>query len=158
MNKGFEFQLNRGQRVEDIVQQHLESRGHKVINKTAEAAYQSKDTDFIVDNGQERTTLEVKLDNSMMKTGNIVFEVCKQYGTKINQGWLSKCEAQYMCKYSTASRKGIIFDYQAVCSLLEQYGTKRTFYDYQDGSMDTIILLPLSVVREKNLVYYEWSE
>ena len=98
-------------------------------------------------NGNQETTLEVKLDNSFNKTDNLFIE---NYSIQYNEkklGWLHYCNANYICFYDTKYKNGIIVDFSIVKSLLDKYAIEKIFYDYQDDKERYCYLLPIVRVR-----------
>lgn len=158
MSAGFEKQNNIGIGVQEQVKAHLRQRGHYVIDVSKMPEYQKQDIDFIVrDKANNEITLEIKGDKSLYRTGNILFEKYKEYGDYRSNGWLYRCKAQYLCVVDMRQNKGIILDFSLVSSLLEKHGTERSFTDWQDGSTDTVVLLPISAARRYNAIVYEFN-
>ena len=70
MSYNFDFCLSVGATAEELVKEHLAARGHKITDVTQDKDYQTKDIDFLLDNGNEKTTLEVKSDSKISRNGN----------------------------------------------------------------------------------------
>lgn len=157
---GFQKQKTRGQEAEQIVKRHLESRGHAVQDVTDVPYYWNIDIDFIITNrdGTNSTTIEVKRDDNIFKTGNLFFEIGFEKETHYSEGWLNRCKAEYICFYDTLKRHGIIINFKRIKPLLSTFGRKITFWDREDQCYGEALLVPLSKVRYAGLVEYEWSE
>ena len=63
-----------GKQAEEAVKAHLEKRGITVIDVSNIKEYQKIDVDFLLRKGNQETTLEVKHDRKLHKTGNFFFE------------------------------------------------------------------------------------
>ena len=147
-----------GKTAEEQVKNHLENRGNIIIDVSEIEEYQEQDIDFIVKNGNQETTLEVKLDNSFNKTDNLFIE---DYSIKYDfkkLGWLNYCKADYICYYDTKMKNGIIVDFSIVKSLLDKYAYQKIFYDYQDDKERYCYLLPIGRARQHNAIVYEWID
>lgn len=146
-----------GLEVQEIVKKHLEKRGNKVVDVSQVKEYQKIDIDFIISKGTEQTTLEVKKDKSLYKTGNIFIECGFQRGNYYSAGWIKYCKADYICFFDTVQRKGIILDRNKLILLLEQ-GNVISYYDKMDKKQGKAVLLPLEVAYKNNAIAYEWQE
>ncbi len=154
----FEICKAQGVKVQELVKHHLENRGHTIIDVSEDAEYQCQDIDFIVENGEQRTTLEVKKDKSLFTTKNIFIEAGFRRDSYYTLGWLKKCKAEYICYYDTTRRKGIIVDFPLIKSLLEPYAERRCFYDKYDDKEGMAFLLPFGIAQEKGAVVYSWED
>lgn len=154
---GFQKMNSQGLAVQEIVKRHLESRGNKIVDVSQVKEYQKIDIDFLISKGNQQTTLEVKKDKSLFRTGNIFIECGFQRGDYYSPGWIKYCRADYICFYDTAQRKGIILDRAKLILLLEQ-GKVINFYDKIDNKSGKAILLPLDIAIKNNAVVYQWQE
>ena len=131
----FEKMNIQGLKVQEIVKKHLESRSIQVKDVSQDKDYQKRDIDFLLKKGNNFTTLEVKKDKSLYRTGNIFVECGFQRGQNYSRGWLQYCEADYICYYDTTAARGIIVDRAKLLSLLD-CGRVINFYDrYDDGNV-----------------------
>ena len=153
----FERMNKEGLAVQEIVKSHLEQSGITVIDVSQDKAYQKRDIDFILKKYPQETTLEVKKDKSLFRTGNIFVECGFQRGNYYSAGWVKYCEADYICYYDTTQRRGIIVDRYKLLSLLEQ-GKKKEYYDRIDGKRGIAILLPMKIARQNNAIVSEWHD
>jgi len=101
------------------------------------------------------TTLEVKKDKNLFRTRNIFVECGFQRGNYFSSGWLSYCEADYICYFDTAANRGVIVDREKLLHLLDK-GKVISFYDKTDDKMGKAVLVPLAVA--KSAIVYEWRE
>lgn len=92
----FIIQKNKGVSAQEIVKEYLTNRGNTIIDVSEDKEYQPKDIDFLVEKGGNRTTLEIKGD-MFSSTGNFYFEIGADRQTGYKPGWLSYCEAVYIC-------------------------------------------------------------
>lgn len=152
---GFDKLNKEGLAVQEIVKSHLESRGNRVVDVSQDKAYQKIDIDFLVYKNGKSTTLEVKKDKSLYRTGNIFIECGFQRGNYYSAGWIKYCQADYICYYDTTAAKGIIVDRVKLISLLEK-GKVIDFYDKIDDKQRKAILLPLYLA--KNAIIYNWED
>lgn len=157
---GFQKQKTRGQEAEQIVKRHLESRGHTIEDVTNIPYYWNIDIDFIITNKDtiNSTTLEVKRDDNIFKTGNLFFEIGFDKDTHYSEGWLEKCKAEYICFYDALKRQGIIVNFKRIKPILSSLGREITFWDREDQCYGNALLVPLSKARYAGVVAYEWSE
>lgn len=153
---GFDKMNKQGLAVQEIVKAHLESRGNKIIDVSQVKEYQKRDIDFIVSKDGKTTTLEVKKDKSLFRTGNIFIECGSYRGNYYSAGWIKYCDADYICYYDTTAAKGLILDRLILLSLLDQ-GKVIDYYDKLDDKQKKVILLPLSVAKSNNAIIYNWE-
>ena len=153
---GYFDRLNKeGIEVQEIVKSHLTQRHIKVVDVSQVKDYQRHDIDFILFKGDKSTTLEVKKDKSLFRTGNIFVECGSQRGIYYSAGWVKYCEADYICYYDTVAARGIIVDRLELLSLLDK-GTKIQYQDKFDDRLMTAILLPLDIAKKAGIIKYEW--
>lgn len=153
---GFDKMNKQGLAVQEIVKAHLESRGNKIVDVSQVKEYQKRDIDFIVSKDGKTTTLEVKKDKSLFRTGNIFIECGSYRGNYYSAGWIKYCDADYICYYDTTAAKGLILDRLILLSLLDQ-GKVIDYYDKLDDKQKKVILLPLSVAKSNNAIIYNWE-
>lgn len=151
----FEKMNQQGLKVQEIVKNHLETRGNILKDVSQDKDYQKKDIDFLVYKDGEMTTLEVKKDKSLYRTGNIFLECGAYRGDNYSAGWLFYCEADYIAIYDTTARKGIIVDRLQLLPLLEQ-GKIITYYDKIDDKNCKAVLLPMR--KAANAIIYKWED
>lgn len=153
---GYFDRLNKeGIEVQEIVKSHLTQRHIKVVDVSQVKDYQRHDIDFILFKGDKSTTLEVKKDKSLFRTGNIFVECGSYRGNYYSAGWVKYCEADYICYYDTVAARGIIVDRLELLSLLD-LGKIISYYDRQDDKNRKAVLFPLSLARKKGIIKYEW--
>ena len=151
----FETMNKQGLAVQEIVKSHLEDRGIEVVDVSQIKDYQKHDIDFILFKEGKSTTLEVKKDKSLFRTGNIFIECGFQRGNFYSAGWVKYCEADYICYYDTTAARGIIIDRLELLSLLDQ-GKVIDFYDKIDDKNCKAVLIPLLLARKKGIIKHEW--
>lgn len=154
----FNMCKKKGLAVQEIVKRHLEERGNKIIDVSEDGNYQKIDIDFIVERDGISTTLEVKTDKKLFSTLNFFIEIGADFQDYYQDGWLNRCEAEYICYYDTNAAKGIIVDYPTIKSLLEAHGMRIEFYDYLDDKVSYAYLLPYSVVKKHDGIIHIWKD
>ena len=147
-----------GKQAEEAVKAHLEKRGITVIDVSNIKEYQKIDVDFLLRKGNQETTLEVKHDRKLHKTGNFFFECGFFRGANYSAGWLKYCQAQYLCYYDTDTKHGYIIDFAETLPLLKQHAREVTFYDKADGKQGKALLLSVNKAKRLNLIKYEWED
>lgn len=84
--------LEAGKKGEQLVAAVLQQRGWRLEDVSNISTFQKKDTDFIITKDNITTTIEIKTDAQMSRTGNFFIEMCQ--GNK--KGWYYYCEAEYL--------------------------------------------------------------
>lgn len=74
---------------------YFQSNGWDIQDVTMNQKYWNKDIDFIVSNGSQSLTIEVKWDSRISSTGNMFIETLTDLD-KGKQGWFSFCQADYI--------------------------------------------------------------
>lgn len=150
----FELCLQIGKSAENYVADYLTAAGHIVEDVSYEAAYMSKDIDFLLYKNNKYTTLEVKSDSKINQTGNLFFEVGFDRTTGYYDGWFRKCEAAYICFCDTCGGKCYIvrFDKDTIAA----NAIPRRWINYTDNCYGDALLLPLPDARKLGLIEYEW--
>lgn len=156
MNYNFDFCLSIGATVEELVKEHLAARGHNIIDVTQDKEYQTKDIDFLLDNGNEKTTLEVKLDSKISRNGNFFFEEGFDRKSGFRKGWFRYCEADYICFYDSSIATGYILDFAKAREVVKEQGNQMHWFNNTDNCTGYAYLLPVGVARENDLIVYEW--
>ena len=91
----FKTDLERGKQGEQLVANTLSRRGWQITDLRNSAEYQKKDIDFIVSKDTIETTIEIKHDARINKTGNMYIEIESNDRTS-RKGWFYYCEAEYL--------------------------------------------------------------
>ena len=154
MNK-FNKSLAIGKAIENYVASYLTGKGHLVDNKSDDAAYQSKDIDFILYKNGNTTTLEVKADSRLHDTHNFFFEVGFNRDTGYYDGWFRKCAAAYICFVDYICGKAYIIDFNK--DIIAANATSKRWVNYYDECIGDALLLNIDKARELNLISYEWT-
>lgn len=131
------------------------NRGLELIDVRDNPYYQTMDIDYLmVDKDGNKSTLEVKADKNMGDTGNLFIEMYSDRDVVRKPGWFETTQAEYLCFYDTANRKGYIISHAIIASLLDEYKIpEQEMYDYEDNKHRGYKLLPMYRVTDKNIVY-----
>ena len=84
-----------GRDGERLFAQLLREQGVNVTDVSGNCLYWDKDIDFIIDNGKDERTVEVKNDSRIYKTGNMYIETSNPR-SKGGKGWFLFCQADYL--------------------------------------------------------------
>lgn len=96
--RNFNSTKSSGDYGEELLKKYILHKGFQVIDRADDAEYRAKDIDFeFSKNGVNWRSVEVKTDNRMAQTGNIVVEVAMYRQSGKRDGWLYYCEADYLC-------------------------------------------------------------
>ena len=155
---GFQQQKSKGKQAEQIVKEHLQSRGITVVDVAEVPDYQKIDIDFLIKKNGKTAGLEVKADYRINKTGNFFFEAGAQRSDYVSTGWLFKCKADYVCIYDMVKRHGYILDFPLTCSLLEEHGEIKVFYDNLDNKVSKAYVFRIDLARKYKTIVYEWQD
>ena len=93
-----------GRDGEKLFAQLLRDQGVNVTDVSGNCLYWDKDIDFIIDNGAEQRTIEVKNDSRIYKTGNMYIETANPR-SKGGKGWFLFCQADYLAYGDAINRK-----------------------------------------------------
>ena len=154
----FQCQKTRGKKAEQIVKEHLQSRGITVIDVAEMPEYQKIDVDFLIKKQGKTASIEVKGDYRISKTGNFFFEAGAQRGDYYSAGWLLKCPADYLCVYVMQNAHRYILDFPLTCSLLEQHAEQIIFQDKLDNKISKAYVLRIDLARKYKCIIYEWRD
>ncbi len=81
---------------ENELKEYLRARNYKVIDVSDNPHYWKKDIDlFAMDQEGQITSIEVKWDSVISKTGNLFIETMTNSQKQI-KGWFTFCEAEYL--------------------------------------------------------------
>jgi len=107
MESNFYTTLAQGGKSEALVQAFLNTKGWDVTDRTHDKEYQSIDIDFTVIKANDCRSIEVKQDNRVGDTGNLLIEIItnKKSG---NQGWFNKTQAEYIVFHDTINKQLLI--------------------------------------------------
>jgi hypothetical protein len=84
-----------GKEGESTFAKMLKEQGVNVTDVSGNCNYWHKDIDFIIDNGKEERTVEVKNDTRIYKTGNMYIETANPR-SQGGKGWFLFCQADYL--------------------------------------------------------------
>ena len=121
--------LSAGKAGENKAAQLLEQRGWNVEDVSQNKEYQQKDIDFIVAKDGIETTIEVKTDAQMARTGNFFIEI--EQGNK--KGWYYYCEAEFLFYLDSQNRIFHIFKFEDLREYMRTYNSKLRTASLKDG-------------------------
>ena len=155
--RDFNSTINDGQVGEKLLKDFLVHKGFKVIDRSEDPLYQSKDIDFeFSKTGKSWKSVEVKADSRMTFTGNIVVEVAMQRQTCRMLGWLYKCEADYLCFIDMQTYKFYFFDWHKLKSeVLNGRWKVKTFKNGTDNCIGELCIIPLQELADIGLMVVE---
>lgn len=107
MNSNFNATMALGAKSETVVANYLTSKGWQVTDRTKEKEYQDKDIDFTAIKADDFRSIEVKMDNRVGTTGNLLLETITNLKNG-NLGWFNKTKAQYIFIHNTGDNQLII--------------------------------------------------
>jgi len=120
--------------------------------------YREKDIDFLysVNDGKGWTSVEVKTDNRMSETGNIVVENAMFRKSGRVNGWLYYCEANILCFVDDNNYLFYFFDWAKLKSLIKEgKWKKRWFKNGTDNCNGEVYVIPLQdLFMEKDVVLF----
>ena len=154
----FKEQLKKGKYAEQIVQKHLEQRGHIINNVSDNPEYWKYDIDLIITNWKEPITIEVKRDDNLYRTGNIFVEVGFQKEDYYSTGWFNNCKADYIAYYDTKTANGLIIELDKLKQAVVNYGKKIYFRDKIDNCDGIAYLLPIGKAKKLGIISHQWKE
>lgn len=137
---GFNKQNKEGKKAESAIYSLLLERGNKVEDVSSIKEYQEIDVDFLVN---DTIKMEVKLDNSAKRTGNIFLEVGKDRATGYFAQWLSKCQADVIVFYDSDRGLAEFYNFNMLKELAKRYPT-RDYWDKVDGCRTYFKAIPKS--------------
>lgn len=156
--KSFDDALAIGKNGEQIVANHFAQRGHTVINVSSDKEYQEKDIDAILKNIDGTScAIEIKTDNRMAATGNLLFEIGSCRATGYYDGWYSYCKADYIVFYDSYHKKGYCVNWNKTKPLLKKEASFKRFYNRYDQCYTDAYLLPIYKAKSINLIEYEFA-
>jgi hypothetical protein len=140
----FYTDLERGKQGENAVNIALTARGNKVRDVSGIYDYQRKDIDFIVSNGTNETSLEVKTDYKSEITGNLFIETYNAKNeSRYGNGWFHYCEAEYICFAQLNNKLAHIVKLEDIKTAINN-----SKFRVANTSNTSGYLLPLYIVRQ----------
>lgn len=85
---------------EALVADFLSNRGWIVTDVSNDPNYQLQDIDIIIEQGDCRRTIEIKRDNCIAKTGNLILETITN-ARRHTKGWFEITTAEYLFVHDT---------------------------------------------------------
>ena len=137
---------NNGKVGEKLFKQLMENRKHTVVDVSGNPDYWSKDIDFILTSPTgERTTVEVKWDDVINRTGNLYLEITNVNSKQWNgEGWYKHCEAEYLAYGNARANLFYIIPFQQLKDRVQQLPRKTGRCD--DDSVG--LLVHLTQIRD----------
>ena len=147
----FNTTKNSGDFGEDSVKQYLIRKYNCKIKDVSDIVeFRKKDIDFLYSiDGKGWTSVEVKTDNRMSKTGNIVVEnaMFRKKG-RVN-GWLYYCEAHILCFVDDNNYVFYFFDWDKLRKEIKKgRWEKRWFKNGTDNCNGEVYVIPLKELFE----------
>lgn len=153
----FDQDLSKGRNSEDVVASFLTCRGWEVQNKSNDKNFQSIDVDFLVAKGEDIRFVEVKQENRVAATGNLLLETITNTKTK-GEGWFSKTAADWIIFHNTTENILIAIETAALRCYIKDANTKARYKEWKSNEGYTTktsegFLLPLWHFKETYQVY-----
>lgn len=144
---------------EAVLKAYIQKQGFDVVDRSDDVEYQKRDIDFEFSmNGGRVYSVEVKTDNRMYDTGNIVIEDSMQRKWGNQKGWLHYCEADILCFIDVVSYKFYFFDWPRLKSLvLSGKWSLITFNNYTDNCFGKLYKISVNELRDLGLIRAEGS-
>lgn len=111
------------------LKRYLRKQGYEVEDVSDNPSYWYKDIDLIVNS---KTTLEVKWDSRISKTGNIFLEICSNV-EKNQPGWFKFCKADYLFYGNSIDEEFYVFNFKELKAHIKAHKDEyqqRTAPDY----------------------------
>lgn len=107
----FQRQSKKGKVGEDLAYNYLLNTGWEVEDTTGNPAYYDIDIDFLMEKDGHSTSLDVKTEEAMTRTGNMFIETGINYANgKYKKGWLYVSKAEYIWHVNPDT--GVAFAYR----------------------------------------------
>lgn len=151
--RNFKTTRNSGDFGETAVKEYLKRKYGCLIHDCSELPeYRSKDIDFFYSkDGKGWTSVEVKTDNRMSETGNIVIEnaMFRKKG-RVN-GWLYYCEANILCFVDENNYVFYFFNWKRLKEEIHKgIWEKRWFKNGTDNCNGEVYVIPLKDLFQYN--------
>lgn len=143
MSKNFDEMNSKGKIGEVVISNYLFSLGFSVADVSDNPEYQKKDIDFVVSQGEQQFTLEVKTDYQISKTGNLLFEDVFFQDWGEDEGWFHYCQADYIVFYDVESGKAYWLDSAVMREVVPKRSDYRIYLSYGDGCRKGCYLMDL---------------
>lgn len=155
--RDFDSTLKEGNYGEDLLRKFMAFKGFEVEDLSYIQEYREKDIDFKFRRvGGKWKTIEVKTDNRMANTGNIVVEVAMNRQSGKVPGWLYYCEADYLCFVDSHSYKFIFINWPKLQKLVfKGYWKVITFENGTDGCTGELCKVPIKDLKKLGLIVVE---
>ena len=123
MNSNFTECVARGRTSEALVASFLLEKGWRIEDVTQDKTYQSLEIDLIAHKDGCRRSLEVKQENKVGSTGNLLLEIITNTKTG-GEGWFSKCQADYIFWHDTQNQLLLVAATSSVREYITMEGSK----------------------------------
>lgn len=119
----WEKQKGAGDIGEQLTQAFYNANGVELTDVSGDAYYQSKDIDFLSSDG---TSIEVKYDRVISRTGNLFLETNTDAGCSNTPGWFIYSEATYLFYIDGVNSKAYEINLSELRKFVRGYGCFRT--------------------------------
>lgn len=151
-----------GDQGERLVANWMQQLGYTVEDVSMNREYFSKDIDFIVTKGEEQMTLEVKTDQRMADSGNILLEI--QVDVEKNKdGWYRYCQASHLFFVDIRQKQVHCVRFAELKQLVNSKpdGIQHRYLRVKDNGKvrdGEVLLVPISLLRTlPHYVYLDWG-
>lgn len=157
----FVLKNKEGKQAEQLVKEFLLNRGYTVQDVSEEQDNYQNDVDFIVQKDGRTSRIEVKLDTRLAETQNIAFEDVfylkdKETGqTETREGYYHYSQCDFLIFVSPADKNLYMVHF---CKLKENNDSLENrfkfvkFYSYTDRCQKGMRVIPISTLKEKELL------
>ena len=157
----FVLKNREGKQAEQLVKEFLTNRGYAVQDVSEDCDNYQNDVDFIVQKDRRTSKIEVKLDARLAETQNIAFEDVfylkdKETGqTKTREGYYHYSQCDFLIFVSPADRNLYMVHFRKLKEnndSLENCFKFVKFYSYTDRCQKGMRVIPISTLKEKELL------
>lgn len=133
---------------------YLTASGYNVVDTTDNPDYWYQDIDFIAEQGGEQTTIEVKWDSCIARTGNMFIELISDIDNA-KDGWYKFCKADYIFYGDSKNNLFYVFkltDLKAFISENTDLPTKKSADRALNGEIKKVgigLLVPIRRLQKK---------
>ena len=156
-NRSFSSTLKDGSVGENLIIAFLKHCGFAVEDKTDDEEYQERDIDILFKNPNGPwKSMEIKSDNVMNRSGNIVVE--ESFDRKIGRtlGWFHYCEADVLCFCDVNEYSYYFLNWKGIKEKIQDgYWKLSKFYNEIDDCLGRLYKIPIKDLRRLGLIEAE---
>jgi hypothetical protein len=154
---GFKDKNSKWEKVENEIAKHFKNKGFKIYDLRNSEKYRKKDVDFLLQKNKKNILFEVKADEQISKTKNILIEYSHERDVGFYEGWYHYCQADVICYHDVVNELGYLLNWKNLKRGIKNKIRFMEFWNKEDKCWTQAYLVPIRVADSKHWIMKKYK-